>query len=140
MSSKSFPYRFGILCSFSVVFFFIREYFQRVVEVIQCQNMSKFSQKNVLQKAGPNTEKYHRNNRHRMRTPLFSQSNFVSTKWRISNRRAFLLVPIPRASKFTRLRGVKLFTFSKIFCEKVYSQNYIAKKLCKKLKIARNLL
>ena len=28
--------------------------------------------------------KNHRNNRHRMRTPLFSQSNFVSTKWRIS--------------------------------------------------------
>ena len=26
----------------------------------------------------------HRNNRHRMRTPLFSHSNFVSTKWRIS--------------------------------------------------------
>ena len=26
----------------------------------------------------------HRNNRHRIRTPLFSQSNFVSTKWRIS--------------------------------------------------------
>ena len=29
-------------------------------------------------------EASHRNNRHRMRTPLFSQSNFVSTKWRIS--------------------------------------------------------
>ena len=51
-------------------------------------------------------------------------------------RGAFLLVPILRASKFTRLRGVKLFTISKIFCKKFYSQNYIAKKLCKKLKIA----
>ena len=51
-------------------------------------------------------------------------------------RRAFLLVPILRASKFTRLRGVKLLTLSKLFCKKFYIQNYIAKKLCKKLKIA----
>ena len=50
--------------------------------------------------------------------------------------RAFFLVPILRASKLTRLRGVKLFTFSKIFCKKFDSQNYIAKKLCKKFKIA----
>ena len=58
MSSKSFPYRFGILCSLSVVFFFIIVYFLRIVVVFQCQNMSNLSQKNVLQKAGPNTEKY----------------------------------------------------------------------------------
>ena len=55
-------------------------------------------------------------------------------------RRAFLFVPILRASKFTRLQGVKLFIFSTIFCKKFYNQNYIAKTLSWNLKIARNFL
>ena len=46
------------LMFFVYCFFFIREYFYRIVEVFLCQNILQFSTKNVSLKAGPNTEKY----------------------------------------------------------------------------------
>ena len=52
LSSKSFLYRFSILCPLSVVAL------KRIVEVSICQNMSKLSLINLTHKAGPNTEIY----------------------------------------------------------------------------------
>ena len=58
MSSKSFPYRFGILYSLSVVFFRYRGVFSKKCCGFSMSKHVKFLAKNVFQKAGPNTEKY----------------------------------------------------------------------------------
>ena len=47
---------FCVLCL--LLFFFLREYLKRIVEVFFCQNMSKLSLIHSTQKAGPNTEIY----------------------------------------------------------------------------------
>ena len=47
---------FYVLCL--LLFFFLREYLKRIVEVFFCQNMSKLSLIHSTQKAGPNTEIY----------------------------------------------------------------------------------
>ena len=60
-------------------------------------------------------------NRHRMRTPMFSESTFCLHKM-ASSEGHFLLVPIPRATKFARPQVVKLFTFLAIFCAMFYDK------------------
>ena len=55
----------------------------------------------------------HRNNRYRMRTPLFCQSKSCLYKMAVFEGH-FLLVPILRVSKVGGPRGVKLFTFFNI--------------------------
>ena len=80
----------------------------------------------------------HRNNRHRMRTPLFSQSNFVSTKWRIS--KGIFARPNPTGKKMCAAARSEIVYFFKLHFVKSYNQNYIAKKISKELKTEKNLL
>ena len=56
----------------------------------------------------------HRNNRHRMRAPIFSQSKICLHKMAHSKGH-FYSVQTPVARNFARLRGVRLFFSNTVF-------------------------
>ncbi len=73
---------------------------------------------NIMSSVGK-TSKYtkgqdHRNNRHRMRAPIFSQSKICLHKMAHSKGH-FYSVQTPVARNFARLRGVRLFFSNTVF-------------------------
>ncbi len=68
----------------------------------------------LLRKVSAHMGSTHRNNRHRMRAPIFSQSKICLHKMAHSKGH-FYSVQTPVARNFARLRGVRLFFSNTVF-------------------------